>query len=653
MDTLEVQRIIGFSGDVPNGLQVHPDRKNLIYPLGCNIIIEDLSSGNQTVLSKHTNNVSCIAIDPTGRFLASGQVTHMGFKAPIILWDYETKQPVMKKELHKVKVEALAFSCDSKYLISLGGRDCGAVVVWDVAKSEALCGAPAQVKSAGVTTCLVASRCDRNTFVTAGDKTLRTWKIDAENRKIIPTDVNVGGSFQRQFTCIEMADAVSPMFLAGTATGDILGITMTEKPQQQFVVPTQKEKLFSLGVRVISILKNTPSCIEMLVGAGDGTIGCYELKLGKDKRNYVQAVLKHNPAVKPWFDSKLKIKSPVTSIAKRGGGHMFFVGTKNAQIYRFNYSELKADLIKTCHPHPVNDIIFPFGLSWLMVTCSYEDVRVWNTDTAQELCRCTIPNMTCNAICITRDGLYIFSAWDDGKIRPIGFGKDKQTGCFTLVQKKDTVRDAHNKGVTAIAVTSCGTKLVSGGGEGQVRVWDIVKDMLTGKTRGDLVANMKEHKGKVTAIQIHTNDRCCVSASTDGSTIIWDLITNTRSQIVLANTLFKCVCFGGKDLHILTSGTDHKIGYWEVGDGGLLRELEGSQTGAINTIDIDRDGQTILTGGEDSLLKLWRYNEGEVTHTGIGHSNQITKARICPNRHYIVSGGEDGALHIWKFPDGC
>lgn len=34
--------------------------------------------------------------------------------------------------------------------------------------------------------------------------------------------------------------------------------------------------------------------------------------------------------------------------------------------------------------------------------------------------------------------------------------------------EKFVIRDAHNKGVTAIAVTNCGTKLITGGGEGQV-----------------------------------------------------------------------------------------------------------------------------------------------------------------------------------------
>lgn len=88
-----------------------------------------------------------------------------------------------------------------------------------------------------------------------------------------------------------------------------------------------------------------------------------------------------------------------------------------------------------------------------------------------------------------------------------------------------TIHDAHNKGVTAIACASHGHSVVSGGGEGQVRVWNIVNGYgpkgpaITTK----LVEAMKEHKGKVTAIKITTKDKECVSSSTDGTCIVWDL----------------------------------------------------------------------------------------------------------------------------------
>ena len=45
----------------------------------------------------------------------------MGFKADVIVWDYEAKAPYATFTLHKVKVEALAFSPSDKYLVTLGG----------------------------------------------------------------------------------------------------------------------------------------------------------------------------------------------------------------------------------------------------------------------------------------------------------------------------------------------------------------------------------------------------------------------------------------------------------------------------------------------------------------------------------------------------
>lgn len=61
------------------------------------------------------------------------------FQAPVILWNFETCQLVSKYDAHKVCVESVTFSCDSKYLISLGGRDDSNIIVWNVEDGEAVC----------------------------------------------------------------------------------------------------------------------------------------------------------------------------------------------------------------------------------------------------------------------------------------------------------------------------------------------------------------------------------------------------------------------------------------------------------------------------------------------------------------------------------
>lgn len=102
---------------------VHPDQQHLIYPLGCTVVVKDLLTHEQTFLSGHSDNVSCLACSSSGVFLASGQVTYMGFKADVIVWQFSDRSLLSRLTLHKVKVQALAFSPNDKFLATLGGQD--------------------------------------------------------------------------------------------------------------------------------------------------------------------------------------------------------------------------------------------------------------------------------------------------------------------------------------------------------------------------------------------------------------------------------------------------------------------------------------------------------------------------------------------------
>ncbi|MEE6506774.1 hypothetical protein FKM82_007846, partial [Ascaphus truei] len=355
---------------------------------------------------------------------------------------------------------------------------------------------------------------------------------------------------------------------------------------------------------------------SFVIGSGDG-------KLSLCRGPQLQAV------------KTIQLEGPVNSISLRGEGHQFFVGTGQAQIYRFSYPEFKEELITTCHSEAIVDIVFPFGTSELFATCSTSDIRVWHTTTNKELLRITVPNMSCQAIEFMRDGKSIISAWNDGTIRAFM----PESGRVMYV-----IENAHSMGVTAIAATSDCKKIVSGGGEGQVRVWEI------GKERRRLVESMKEHKSSVSCIKVKSNNRECLTASSDGTCIIWDIVRFVRHQMILSNTLFRCVCYHPEEFQIITSGTDRKIGYWEVFDGSAIRELDGSMSGAINGMDICGDGAHFVTGGDDKLVKVWDYNEGEENHVGIGHSGNITNLKICPLSKYIISVSADGAILRWKYP---
>ncbi len=101
---LPLEGVIGFEGAIKEGLVLLPDGETLVYPLGATIVVRNKSNSRmQEFLQGHSNKVSCLAVSSSGRYLASGQVTHMGFTADIIVWDIATRSLLHRMSLHKVR----------------------------------------------------------------------------------------------------------------------------------------------------------------------------------------------------------------------------------------------------------------------------------------------------------------------------------------------------------------------------------------------------------------------------------------------------------------------------------------------------------------------------------------------------------------------
>eukprot|EP01147_Barroeca_monosierra_P004885 gene4883-6899_t len=607
---LELLSTIGFGGAIRDGLHVHPERQHLVYPLGCTVVVEKIGGKrSQQFLQGHTDQVSCVCISPSGRYIASGQHTHQGYAADIIIWDFKTLTRKHRLTLHKVLVTDLSFSSSEKFLLSLGGEDDGTLALWDVETGQALAGAPTADVSGGHASTLSFTNHDDFTFVSSGKYTIRVWNIHPRTHTLTPSNC-VMRALRRVVTCM----TISPddeIAYCGTTSGDIVLISI---PNKVLKGTGPNKNLFARGVTSIAM---SPSG-ELLVGAGCGTIARCSPKTIK--------VIESNNVV-----------GAVTSIAFTPGGQEIFIGSDDSNIYRFSQDDVSTYEERiVCHPQRVCGVAFPRGTSELFATCSHHSVRVWHTPTGKQLLAINVPGIECNAIDFTPDGKFIITGWEDGVIRVFL----PQSG-----KEKLQMQNAHSKGVTAVAVTNDCTRIISGGGDGLVRVWRLGSECIT------LLESMKEHKGSVTDIRVRHNDEECVSASADGSCIIWDLDRFVRNQIMFASAIFSQVRYRPDEAQLLTCGSDRKVHYWEAFDGSLIRELEVSATGALSALDISPDGHLFATGGQDKLLKVVTYDEGETLYVGQGHSGDITRVAICPNQKYIISVTNTGSIFRWRFPE--
>ena len=601
--SLNLMAIIGFSGKVPDGLILHPDNETLIFPIGSQIIVRNVLTRQDSFLRGHDNDISIMALSKSGRYLASGQKTFSGFKADIIIWDLTTLSLIHRFSIHKVIIQSLDFSFNDKYLVSVGGRDDNNLIVWDVQTGKALSGATAgtafvrQVKFFNLSD---------NKFITCQDYGIRIWNVDYELKKLSHIEVNFGNL--KRIPLSMVLDPLDKFAYFGTQSGDILEIDLVHAIYKR-IGPVKK--LFSQGVITIKMLPNS----DLLVGTGNGTIA----KIG-----FIDFKIKQEG----------KVLGAVTSITLTAESSFMFVGTDQSNIYWVETSSLKSEIRNTCHNDSINDIQFPFQYSGVFGTCGKEDIRIWNSETRQEHLRIHVPNLECYCFGFMRNGKSIYSGWHDGKIRAFLPQSGRLLYC---------INEAHTNGVTAIASTGDCQKIVSGGMNGEIRVWKI------GYQSQVMAASLKEHRGRVWSIIINSIDDRAISASADGSCIIWDIRSYVRTCCMFEVTMFKEIAIHPDQSQVLTVGNDKKITYWEAVDGVEVRMLDGSD-GEINTIDINKSGEYFLTAGEDKILKIWEYDTGDNLFVGLGHSGTINRAKIAPSQDFIVSVGADGSILFFETP---
>jgi len=63
-------------------------------------------------LRGHDNEISVIVVSNTGKYIASGQKTYQGFKADIIIWDFDNLNMMHRLKMHQVCIQSLSFSND-------------------------------------------------------------------------------------------------------------------------------------------------------------------------------------------------------------------------------------------------------------------------------------------------------------------------------------------------------------------------------------------------------------------------------------------------------------------------------------------------------------------------------------------------------------
>jgi len=85
--------------------------------------------------------------------------------------------------------------------------------------------------------------------------------------------------------------------------------------------------------------------------------------------------------------------------------------------------------------------------------------------------------------------------------------------------------------------------------------------------------------------------------------------------------------------------------------GSKIAVLSG-HTYRVKSLSFSLDGTMLVSGGDDTTIKLWDMQTGGVAKTFHGHTERITSVSISPNCTTIASGSIDETIHLWDIQTG-
>jgi len=212
------------------------------------------------------------------------------------------------------------------------------------------------------------------------------------------------------------------------------------------------------------------------------------------------------------------------------------------------------------------------------------------------------------------------------------------SGSRSFLGREQTLA-GHRDAVNAVAFSPDNRWLVSGSGDGTVRVYET--------ETGALKWTRTVHIRPVRCVAVSTDSRLLATGGSDQAVCLWEVAGGNAGAVLTGHQApVLATTFSPAGRYLASCDDAGHINLWDYETRKLARQMNGP-AGAVRSVAFTPDGQQLACAGEDGVVRFWSVLNGDLLSSLPAHRGSIRAVSFSPDGRFLASASRDRTMRIW------